>query len=163
MYYVFIIHFLVERHLHVSSFWVSMNKVTIIIVKQVVLWYNGVPFGYMTNSGIDEYSGRSIPNYLRNHHLDLQSGCITTTCVINFCYPDMYNMKLWNSRIVLFVCFSGQGCWIIFKWFWFSVISDSTNKNSLFRAIPHILLDYSICYLFSWVLYIFCIIDLYPM
>ena len=45
------------------------------IVEHVSLWYGGVPFGYMSKSGIAGSSGISISNFLRNLQIDFQIGC----------------------------------------------------------------------------------------
>jgi hypothetical protein len=45
------------------------------IMKYMSLWYGEASFGCMPRSGISGYSGRTIFNFLRNHHIDFQSVC----------------------------------------------------------------------------------------
>ena len=52
------------------------NKAAVNIVEQVYLRYGGKFFGYMPRSYIAGYSGKTISNFLRNHHIDFQSICI---------------------------------------------------------------------------------------
>ena len=52
-----------------------MTKVTINRAEHVSLWYMDASFGYLPRSGIAEYSGRTISNFLRNHKIDFESGC----------------------------------------------------------------------------------------
>jgi hypothetical protein len=51
------------------------NKAAINIVENMRLWHGGASFGYMSKSGRDGSSGRSISNFLRNLQIDFQNGC----------------------------------------------------------------------------------------
>jgi hypothetical protein len=69
------IHFSVMRHLDCFQLLVITNKAGMNIVKHVPLWHGGTYFGYISKSGIAGSSGRSISKFLRQLHIDLQSGC----------------------------------------------------------------------------------------
>jgi len=45
------------------------------IAEHEPLWHGGASFGYIPESGIAEYLGRSISNFLRNLQIDFQSVC----------------------------------------------------------------------------------------
>jgi hypothetical protein len=45
------------------------------IVEYVSLWHVGANFEYMPKRGTDGSSGRTISKFLRNCHIDFQSGC----------------------------------------------------------------------------------------
>ena len=53
------------------------KNATMTIVEEVYLRYGGASLEYMPRSGRTEYWGRSIPNFLRNHQIDFQSGFIS--------------------------------------------------------------------------------------
>ena len=75
MYHIFFIHSLVEEHLGCFHIPVIMNNAAMDIVEHMSLWYDWASFGYMPKNGIAGSWGRLIPNFLRNHHIDFQSGC----------------------------------------------------------------------------------------
>ena len=72
---IFCIHSSVVGYLGCFQLLVITNKASLNIVEHVSLWYGGVPFGYMSKSGIAGSSGRSISNFLRNLQIDFQIGC----------------------------------------------------------------------------------------
>jgi hypothetical protein len=51
------------------------NKAAMNIVEHVPIWHGGAFFGYIPKSGIAEFSGIFISNFLRNLQIDFQSGC----------------------------------------------------------------------------------------
>ena len=51
------------------------NKASMNIVEQVPLWHGGASLRYIPKSGIAGSSDTSISNFLRNLHIDCQSGC----------------------------------------------------------------------------------------
>ena len=65
-YHIFCIHSSVEGHLGCFQLLDTINKAAINIVEHVSLLYDGAFFGYMPNSGIAGYSGRTSSNFLRN-------------------------------------------------------------------------------------------------
>ena len=75
MYHIFCIHSSVVGHLGCFQVLAITNKATMNIVEHVPLWHGGVSFGYFPKNGIDGASGRTISNFLRNCHIDFQSGC----------------------------------------------------------------------------------------
>jgi hypothetical protein len=62
----------------VTSFWVITNPASMNTLEQVSLWYCVTSFRYMPRHGIDKSWGRTIPDFLRNHQIDFQSGCISS-------------------------------------------------------------------------------------
>jgi hypothetical protein len=44
-------------------------------VEQVSMWYSGESFEYRPKISVAVSSGRIISNFLRNHQIDLKSGC----------------------------------------------------------------------------------------
>ena len=51
------------------------NNAAMNIVERVPLWYGWASSGYIFKSGIADFSGKSISNFLRNHQIDFQSCC----------------------------------------------------------------------------------------
>jgi hypothetical protein len=128
-----------------------MNKAAMNIVEHVSLWLDGVSFGYMPRSSKAGFWDRSIPIFLRNHHIDFQSGFISlyfyqqwrcVLLILNTCQHELSFVVLflailkgvrWNLRVILFV-FSW---WLwMFEIKYFSAIWDSSVENTLFRAVP---------------------------
>ena len=72
---IFCIHSLVEGHLVCLQLLSVSNKAALNMVECVSSWFGRTSFGYMLKSGIVESSGRTISNFLRNCHIDFQSGC----------------------------------------------------------------------------------------
>ena len=77
MNHIFCIHSSVEGHLDCFQLLGITNKDAMNMVEHLSLWYGGATFGYMLNNGIAGSSGRTISNFLRNCHIDFQSGCIS--------------------------------------------------------------------------------------
>lgn len=74
MNHIFCIHYSVVEHLGCFQLLAIINKAAMNTVEHVLLWHGGVSFGYISKNGIDGYSGRYISNFLRNLHIDFQSG-----------------------------------------------------------------------------------------
>ena len=74
MYHIFCIHYSDQGHLGCFHLLAVINKASMNIVEHVSLLYDGTSFGFMPNSGIAGYSGRSSSNFLRNQQIDFQSG-----------------------------------------------------------------------------------------
>jgi hypothetical protein len=75
MHHIFCIHSSVEEHLGFLQLLSIINKATMNIVEHVSLLYVGASSGYIPRSGITGSSGNTKSNFLRNHHIDFQSGC----------------------------------------------------------------------------------------
>jgi hypothetical protein len=75
MYHIFCINSFVEAYLDLFQLLAIINKAAMNIVKHVSLLRFGAPSGYMPRSGITGSSGSTMPNFLRNHQTDFQSGC----------------------------------------------------------------------------------------
>lgn len=71
MNHIFCIYFSVVGHLGCLQLLAIRN-----IVEHVSLWYGKASFGYMHMSGITGSSDKVISNFLRNHKINLQSGCV---------------------------------------------------------------------------------------
>jgi hypothetical protein len=67
MNHILFIHFSVVGQLGCFQFLAITIKDAMNIVEYVSLWYGGTSFGYMPRSSITWFSGRTIPNFLRNH------------------------------------------------------------------------------------------------
>jgi hypothetical protein len=75
MYHIFCIHFFVEGYLASFQLLAVINKASMNIVEHMPLWYVGASSGYVPRSGIAGSSRSTMPNFLRNHQADFQSGC----------------------------------------------------------------------------------------
>jgi hypothetical protein len=58
---------LVEGHLGYFQLLAIINKASTNIVEHMSLWYDGASLGYMPESCIAGFSGRTIPNFLRKY------------------------------------------------------------------------------------------------
>jgi hypothetical protein len=76
MYHIFCIHSSVEGHLGSFQLLAIINKAVMNIVQHVSLLHVRASLGYMPRSGIAEWSGSTMSNFLRNPQTDFQSGCI---------------------------------------------------------------------------------------
>ena len=74
MYHILCIHSSVAGNLGSFQLVTIINKIPMNMVEHVSLSYVGASFGYMPISGIAGSSGRTISSFLRNHHIDFQSG-----------------------------------------------------------------------------------------
>ena len=163
MYHIFLIHSLVEGHLGCFQVLAMTNSATMNIVEHVSLWYKWVPFGYIPKSGIAGSWGRLFPNFLRNHHTDIQRECtslfshqqqnipFTPHPLQHKLSPVFLTLAIltgvrWNLRIVL-ICISLMVKDVEHFFKCLSAILDFFVESSLFGSVPHFfLLDY----LFFW-------------
>jgi hypothetical protein len=74
-YHIFCMHLSVEGHLGSFQLLAIINKVAMNIVEHMSFLYVGASFEYMPKSGIAEFSGSTMSNFLRNGHTDFQSDC----------------------------------------------------------------------------------------
>ena len=138
------------------------------------LLYNWASFGNIPKSGIVGSWGRLFPNFLRNHHTDIQRGCTSLhshqQCRSVPFSPQPLQHKLssvflilailtsvrWNLRVVL-ICISLMTKDVEHFLKCLSAILYSSVESSLFRSVLHFfLLAYVIFWcLISWVLCIF--------
>lgn len=97
------------------------NNIALNTVGHVSLWDDRGYFGYMPRNGIDGSWGGSIPNFLRKHHTDFQSGCtglhsplemdqhspcttFSTACAIPWgfiSYPFWLHQDIYNWQFLL--------------------------------------------------------------
>jgi hypothetical protein len=75
MYHIFFIHSSVEEQLGCFQFLAIMNKAVTNIVEQVSLWDAGASFWYIPRSDRAGSSSKTIPSFLRSHHVDFLNGC----------------------------------------------------------------------------------------
>ena len=88
MYHIFFIHSSVEGHIGCFQVLAIKNNAAMNIIEQMPLWYKWASFGYMPKSSIAWSWGRLIPNFLRNCHIDFQSGC---TSLYSHQHMDQWN------------------------------------------------------------------------
>jgi hypothetical protein len=74
MYHIFCINFSVEGKLGYFQLLAIINKAAMNIVEHVSLLYFGASFGSMPRSGTAVSSSSAMPNFLRKHRTDFQSG-----------------------------------------------------------------------------------------
>ena len=176
MYHIFLIHSLVKGHLGCFQVLAMTNKAAMNIVEHMSLWHDGASFGYIAKSGITGSWGRLFPNFLRNHHIDIQGGCTSLHSHQQYrsvpFSPQPLQYKLssvflilailtdirWNLRVGL-ICIS---LYVEHFLKCLSAILDSSVESSLFRSVFHFfLLDYVVFWCpFSLVLCIFWRSDL---
>jgi hypothetical protein len=117
----------------------------------VFLWHVRASFGSMPRSGTAGSWGESIPNFLKNHQIDFQSGCASLhshqqwrpllhilasmSCCLNFLILAILIGVRRNLRVFL-IYISLMAKEVDFKGF--LAIRDSSVKNSLFISLPHI-------------------------
>ena len=65
------IHSSIESYLFCPQFLAIIKKS--VMVEKVTLWYDGVTFVYVPNSGIAGCWGSFIPKFLRNHNISFHS------------------------------------------------------------------------------------------
>ena len=65
----------VEGHMSCFQLLSIKNKAAMNIVEHVSLLYVVASFAYMPRISISRSSGKTISNFLRNCHIDFQSGC----------------------------------------------------------------------------------------
>ena len=149
------------------------NNAAMNIVEHMSLWHDWASFGYIPNSSIAGSWGKLLPNFLRNHHTDIQRGCTSLhsheQCRSVPFTPQPLQHKLssvflilailtgvrWNLRVVL-ICISLKTKNVEHFFKRLSAILDSSVESSLFRSELHFLLDYLFFWWpISWVLCIF--------
>lgn len=139
------------------------------MVQQRFLCYTGASFGYMSMRSIAESWGRTIPSFLRNHHIALWHACIF-----------LYSHQQWKSvplvprlhqhvpslEFLILVILTGIRVILILRTLNISLSAYWQLEIPLLRIIclrlyPILKLDYLLfsC-LVSWVLYIFWILSL---
>jgi hypothetical protein len=74
MYHTFCSHSSVEGNLACFRLLAIINKGAVNIVEHVSLLNVGADLGYMPSSCIAASSGKTLSNFLRNHHINFQSG-----------------------------------------------------------------------------------------
>jgi hypothetical protein len=133
------------------------------IVEHMTLWSGGGYFMCMSKSGIAGSSGRSISNFLRNLHIDFQSGCtslqshqqwrsvpLSPPSPQHVLSPEflilviLIGVRL-NLRVIL-ICISLITKDLEHFFRCFSGIQDYSVVNSLFSSITHF---------FDWVVWFF--------
>jgi hypothetical protein len=122
-----------------------------------IVGYGGASFGYMPSSRIAGSSGRTISNFLRNHHIDFYNGCTSFhsyqqwRSVLLPPHPYQHELSLeflilaistvgrWNLRAVLsYIYLMAKDVACPFSCF--SAISASSVENSLFRSVSQFLI-----------------------
>lgn len=82
------------------QFLAIINRKGMNVIEQVSLWHGGVSFGLMPRRGIAGSSGRSIPNFQKNHHIDFQCDCTSLhwaiICVTDLSYSDRWKIESHN-------------------------------------------------------------------
>ena len=119
----------------------------------VLSWYDCASFGYMTKSGIAVPWGRLIPNFLRNHYSDFQSGCTSMyfhqqwKSVLLTLHPLQHKLSLvfWLNPFWPVLNSISESLWFVFPW-WLRMLN---NFLSIFRPFVIFLLR-------------FLCLDLYP-
>ena len=130
------------------------NNADINIVEHMSLWHDWASFEYITISGILGSWGRLVPDFLRNHHTDIQRGCTSLNShqqygTVHF-IPQSLQHKLssvflilviltgvrWNLRVVL-ICISLMTKDVEHFLKCLSAILDSSVESSLFRSVLH--------------------------
>jgi hypothetical protein len=77
MYHIFCIHSSVEGHQGSFHLLAIINKAAMNIVEHVSFLLVGTSSGYMSKRGIVGSSCSTMSNFLRNHQIDFQGGCIS--------------------------------------------------------------------------------------
>ena len=77
MYHIFSFHSTIKGHLGCFQLLNIIIKAVITIVQLMFLWYDRASFGYMSKSCRVVIWIRTIPSFLRNHQIDIQSGLIS--------------------------------------------------------------------------------------
>ena len=178
MYHISLIHSSVEWHLGCFQVLTITNNAAMNIVEHMSLWHGWVFFGYIPKSVITGSWGMLFPNFLRNHHTDIQRGCTNLhshqqcRSVPFITQPVQHKLSSvflilailtgvrWNLRVV-FLCISlmTEDAEHFLKCL--SAILDSSVESSLFRSVLHFLLNYVFFWWsISWVLCIFWRSDL---
>ena len=173
MFHTFFIHSSIERHLGCFQVLAITNNAAMNMVDHTSLWYDWASFGHAPKSGIAGSWGRLFPKFLRNRHTDFQSGCLSLHFHQQWrrsipLIPNPLQHKLssvflilailtgvkWNLRVVL-ICISLTAKDAEHFLNCLSAIKDSSVESSLFRSVPHFLLDYLFFWCqVSWVLWI---------
>ena len=118
------------------------------------LLYVGAFCRFMPRSGIIGSSDRTIPNFLRNHQTDFQSGCTSLQShqqwrgfpVSPHHHQHLLSSELWilanltavrwNLRVVL-ICISLMTKDVEHFFRCFSAIQNFSVENSLFSSVSH--------------------------
>ena len=154
MLHIFFIHSLDEGHIGCFQVQAIMNYAAMNTVEQMSLWYECASFGYMPKSGIAGSWDRLIPNFMRNHQTDFQSGCTSLHSHQQWrsvpLTPHPLQHKLssvflilafltgvrWYLRIIL-ICVSLTAKNVKQFLNCLSAIYNSSVENSLFRSATH--------------------------
>ena len=152
--HIFLIHSSVKGHFGCFQVLAMTNKAAMNIVELMSLWHDWASFGYIPKSGIAESWGRLFPNFSRNHHTDIQRGCISLhshqQCRSVPFSPQPLQHKLssvfliltilsdirWNLRVVL-ICISLMPKDVEHFLKCLSAILDFSVESSLFRSVLH--------------------------
>ena len=121
------------------------------IVEHMSLWHSWASFGYISKSGIAGSWGKLFPNFLRNHHTDIQSGYTSLRshqqCRSVPFSPQPLQHKLssvflilailtgirWNLRVVICIFLMTKDVELFLKCL--SAILDSSVESSLVRSV----------------------------
>jgi len=130
VYHISSIHSSVEEHLGSFQLLTIINKAAMNIVEHVSLLSIGASFGHKPSSGIAGSLGRMISKFLKNHHIEFQTGCTSLQfhqqwrSVPLSPYPCQHVLSpeflilailigvKWNLRVIL-ICISlmtNEGC-----------------------------------------------------
>jgi hypothetical protein len=93
------------------------------IFEQVPLWYNKGYFGYVLKSDIAGLWGITIPNFLRKHKIDFQSGCTSLYAhcqrrsATHALHPCQHVLSLEFLILVILMGDSiSESFWFVFPW-----------------------------------------------
>jgi hypothetical protein len=152
--YISYIHSSIERHLGYFQLLAIINKAAMNIMEHVFLLPVETSSGYMPRRGIAGSASSTMPNFLRNHQTDFQSGCtsfqshqqwrsapLSPHPLQHLLSPEFLILAIltgvrWNLRDVLnCICLMIKDVEHFFRCF--SAIRYSSVENSLFSSVPH--------------------------
>ena len=138
--YIFFIHSWVEGHLDGFQFW-------LLWIKSIQTYLGKHPFGilehtvYMSRSVIALSWGRSVPNFLRNSHINFQSGKkVVYTFISNEgVFPLLqiissmsYNWSFWSKPFRQVYGRIPESFWFVISW-WLMMLNISFSTSQPFE------------------------------